>query len=54
MKAKIENMQKIANDLYKEQGLTDEVLDLQLEINKLRHKHDITDTSKQIHEEFVQ
>ena len=54
MKDKIENMQKIAEDLYNENGLTDEVLDLQLEINKLRHKHNISDKTNQLHKEFVQ
>lgn len=46
--------QKEVDKLYKEQGLTDEVLDKQIEINKLRHRHDIPDKTETIHEEYVQ
>lgn len=46
--------QKLVNYLYKKQGATDKVLDKQLKINRERNKHNITDKSKRIYEEFVQ
>lgn len=38
----IEKKQKELDALYKEQGLTDEVLDKQIYLNKLKNAHDIT------------
>ena len=49
----LERQEKL-NKQYAEQGLTDEVLDEQLEINRLRHEHDIPDENNQVHKEFVQ
>jgi len=46
--------QKLVNRQYKKKGLTDEVLDAQLKINKLRHETDTTDKSKRIYDRFVQ
>ena len=46
--------QKIVNQLYKHKGASDYVLMKQLKINKERNKHNITDKSKRIYEEFVQ
>ena len=54
MEQKIEDLQKKCNLLYHENGLTDEVLDMQIMINKLRHEHDIQDKSNALHEDFVQ
>ena len=54
MQDKIETLQKICNELYEEQGLTDEILELQVVINKLRHKHDISDQSNRLHKTYVQ
>ena len=54
MQDKINQLQEICNSLYDEHGLTDEVLSLQVAINKLRHKHDVSDTSNQVHETYVQ
>ena len=39
----LEGLQEIINNAYSKQGLTDEVLQLQVEVNKLRHEHDIHD-----------
>lgn len=47
-------MQELANDLYGEFGLTDEVLDLQLKINKLRHEQNISDEKQKVHKNWVQ
>ena len=54
MQDKINQLQEVCNSLYDEHGLTDEVLSLQVAINKLRHKHDVSDTSNQLHENYVQ
>lgn len=47
-------MQELADELYEEFGLTDEVLDLQLKINKLRHEHNISDEKQRVYKNWVQ
>lgn len=54
MKEHLAKKQKEVNELFERDGLTDEVLDKQIAINKLRHAHDITDESDKIHEDYVQ
>ena len=54
MKVKLETMQELADELYDEFGLNDEVLDLQLKINALRHEHNISDEKNRIYKNFVQ
>ena len=54
MEEKLKQMQEKCDKLYAKDGLTDEVLDKQIEINKLRHKHDISDKKNQVYKEFVQ
>lgn len=54
MEEKLAKLQKEVDQLYDEHGLTDEVLDKQIAINKLRHEHDITDKENIIHEGYVQ
>ena len=54
MKVKLETMQELADELYEEFGLTDEVLDLQLKINKLRREHNISDEKQRVYENWVQ
>ena len=54
MKVELETMQELCNELYEKDGLTDEVLDLQLQINKLRHEHDVTDKNSKIYKNYVQ
>lgn len=54
MQDKLTEMQKKLDKIYNEQGLTDEVLDLQLEVNALRHEHDIPDETKKVYKEYVQ
>lgn len=46
--------QKELDKLYEKDGLTDEVLDKQIEINRLRHAHDIPDETEKVHEDYVQ
>jgi len=47
-------LQNINNELYETYGATEEIIDLQIAINKLRHKHNITDKSELLHETFAQ
>jgi len=54
MRVKLEILQGIADELFSEQGLTDEVLSLQVAINKLRHKHNISDKNNKTYKEYVQ
>lgn len=54
MKEHLAKKQKEVDELYEKEGLTDEVLDKQIELNKLRHEHDIVDESEVIYENFVQ
>lgn len=54
MEEKLAKLQKEVDQLYEKDGLTDEVLDKQIAINKLRHEHNITDKEKTIHENYVQ
>ena len=54
MQDKLTEMQKKLDKIYNERGLTDEVLDLQLEINALRHEHDIPDETEMVYKEYVQ
>lgn len=54
MEEHLKKKQKEVDKLYDEHGLTDEVLDKQIAINKLRHAHDITDKEKVIHKTYVQ
>lgn len=50
----LKNKQRVVDKKLEEEGLTDEVLDKQLEINKLRNESDIPDKNSIIHEEYVQ
>lgn len=55
IKMNIKNRQRVLNRKYKEEGLTDEILDEQIELNKLRHEHDIRDDFEEsLHEDYVQ
>ena len=54
MDLKLEKMQHQLNQKYEKEGLTDDVLDMQLDINKLRNKHDISDKNQIIYKTFVQ
>ena len=54
MEEHLAKKQKEVDKLYKEHGLTDEVLEKQAKINQLRHKHGIVDESKIIYDKYVQ
>ena len=51
---KLRLKQKLVNREYKKNGLTDSVLDKQIEINKERHQKNISDPTKKTYENFVQ
>lgn len=53
-RAELQDKQKIINEKYEKEGLTDEVLDLQVELNTKRHKLNISDETKRIYDRFVQ
>ena len=50
----IKNKQKHINKLYEKDGLTDEVLREQIELNKMKNKLNISDKSKRIYQNYVQ
>ena len=54
MEKHLAKKQKEVDELYEEHGLTDEVLDKQIAINKLRHAHDIPDESEKVYGDYVQ
>lgn len=54
MEEKLAKMQQEVDELYVKEGLSDEVLEKQLEINALRNEHDIADKNELVYENFVQ
>lgn len=54
MEVHLRNEQRVLNRKYEKEGLTNEILDKQIEINKRRHELDIADESKRVYENFVQ
>lgn len=54
LEVQLRNQQRVLNRRFAEEGLTDDILDKQIELNELRHKHDIADESKKVYEDFVQ
>lgn len=50
----LKNRQRAVDKKFDEEGLTDEVLNEQLEINQLRHQYDISDKSNRVYKNFVQ
>lgn len=51
---RLQSRQKQINKMFEEEGLTDEILNEQLEINKRRHELDIHDPNEEIDDNFVQ
>ena len=54
LKLEIEKEQKELNMKYEKEGLTDEVLDNQVKLNRKRNKWNIPDEDNFIYENFVQ
>ena len=53
-KIQIKNLQRNINKRIEKEGLSDELLNKQVEVNEMRHKYNISDESQRIHEEYVQ
>lgn len=53
-KIQIKNRQRVINKQYEKEGLTDDVLEKQVKLNTFRNLHDISDSSKKIHDDYVQ
>lgn len=54
LEKEFEKRQKAIDKKYEEEGLSDEVLDMQLELNKDRHENNISDPTKRIYKNYVQ
>lgn len=54
LKLHLKNQQRTLNERYAEEGLTDEILDKQIELNKVRNEFDIPDEFESVYEDFVQ
>ena len=54
IKPVVDKIQKELDKKYEEEGLTPEILELQIRLNKIRHISDISDETKQTHEGYVQ
>lgn len=54
LEVQLHNQQRVLNKKYAEKGLTDEILDEQIQLNRLRHEYDIPDDSKKVYGDFVQ
>lgn len=50
----LKNKQRAIDKKYERDGLTDEVLDAQVELNMLRNELDIPDSKNFVYEKFVQ
>lgn len=51
---RLQSRQKQINKMFEEEGLTDEILKEQIELNKRRHELDIHDPNEEIDDNFVQ
>lgn len=54
LKRQLDEKQQIVNQLYETDGLTDEVLNMQVDINAMRHEYDLVDESELIYDKYVQ
>ena len=50
----LDEVQKSINEAYAKDGLTDELLTLQVRVNSIRNTLDSPDVSEQVYEEYVQ
>ncbi len=51
---RLQSRQKAINRMFEEEGLTDEILKQQLEINRKRNELDIHDPNHEVNKKFVQ
>ena len=53
-KIQLKNKQRVLNKQFEEEGLSDELLKQQVELNRKRNELDIPDESEFIYENYVQ
>lgn len=53
-KISLKNKQRAVDKQYEEEGLTDDVLEKQIEINRIRYEKDIPDEQEIIYDKYVQ
>jgi len=51
---RLQNKQQAVNEMFEEEGLTDEILIEQVELNKKRHECDVHDPNEETYEKYVQ
>ena len=51
---RLQSRQKQINKMFEEEGLADEILKEQLEVNRKRHELDIHDPNHEVNNKFVQ
>ena len=54
LREELNQKQEEINKEFVEKGLTDEIIQRQIEINKLRNANDIPDTCEFVYEDYVQ
>lgn len=54
LKRTLDKEQDKINKMFEEEGLTDRVLDKQIELNQKRNKHNISDKTNTLHKRYVQ
>ena len=53
-KIQVKNKQRSINKRYEKEGLSDALLEEQIEVNKIRNEFNIPDEKELVYEEFVQ
>ena len=53
-KIQYKNQQRTINKQYQKEGLTNDILRKQVQLNQLRNKYNIPDESKLVYDNFVQ
>ena len=53
-KIHLKNKQRVVDKQFENEGLTDDVLAKQVEINSMRHELDIHDSNNVVYEDYVQ
>ena len=51
---RLQSRQKAINRMFEEEGLTDEILKEQLEVNRKRNELDIHDPNHEVNDKYVQ
>ena len=54
LKRTLDKEQNKINKMFEEEGLTDRVLDKQIELNQKRHSNNISDKTNTLHKRYVQ